>query len=513
MTRATLIASLMTLPSPTGAELSAFADRVDWLEVQADLCGDIDPQWLRDRFKGKLLYTLRSREEGGNFAGPVHERRRRLHTAARGYDFVGIEGFRDNADSLLREIPSEKRIVSWQGPSPNLTALKSRFQELISLPARYYKLVIETRQISDEIASLQLLHSLGRRDTIAYAHGGSGFWTRLIAAHLGAPLVFGSVLNHCLADNLAGTEPSIGKLIEDYGLPSLGSLEKLFGIVGSSVLNSLSPRLHNAGYRALTLPALFVPFQVESFEEFAKELLASQKLELLGMPLAGLTVTSPHKEAALEMAQWASPLSRRVGAANILVNEEGQWKADTTDADIVFAAQRELGTKVQGKRAAVIGCGGAGRAVAAALAQSGAEVTLINRSEAHGRHAAELLGLPYIPLEDFDVRGYSIVVNATPVGRDDGAIPCNIERLEKTATVIDFVYGSEPSPLVAKTNSSSRTVIDGYEVLLTQVRRQFELMTKQKMPLTVAWAKLNSRQTPPDWTEHNNVKQAVSIRM
>lgn len=511
MTRATLIASLKTLPSANGAELAAVAGRVDWLQVQADVCGDIDPQWLRDRFKGKLLYTLRSREEGGNFAGPVQERRQRLNRAVRDYDFVEIEGFRDNIDTMLREIPAEKRIVSWQGQGANLIALKSRFQELISLPARYYKLVNETRQIGDEIASLQLLHSLDRRDTIAYAIGGSGFWTRLIAAHLGAPLVFGSALNYCLADCRAGTEPSIAKLIEDYGLPSLGSLKSIFGIVGSSVMNSLSPRLHNAGYRALAMPALFVPFQVESFEEFAKEFLAAKKLELLGMPLAGLTVTSPHKEAALEMAQWASPLSRQIGATNVLVNEEGQWKADTTDAEIVFAGQWELGTHVEGKRAAVIGCGGAGRAIAAALTQSGAEVTLINRSNARGRYASGLLGLPYIPLEDFDVRGYSIVVNATPLGRDDGDIPCNIERLEKTATVIDLVYGSAPSRLVAHAYSSSRTVIDGYQVLLTQVPCQFELMTKQKMPLTSARAKLNYRQITPDWAEHSNVRQAEAL--
>jgi 3-dehydroquinate dehydratase/shikimate dehydrogenase len=164
-------------------------------------------------------------------------------------------------------------------------------------------------------------------------------------------------------------------------------------------------------------------------------------------------------------------------AANILVRNNGWWTADTTDPDVVY------GVSVKEKRAAVIGCGGAGRAIAAALVQSGAGVTLINRGAERGEHAAALLGLPYVPLRDFDAEGYDIVVNATPVGRDTDEAPFAVERLSDDAVVIDLVYGSRPTPLVGTTRARHQFAIDGRDVLVTQVSRQFRLMTGKDMPI------------------------------
>src|SRR6185295_10759268 len=135
------------------------------------------------------------------------------------------------------------------------------------------------------------------------------------------------------------------------------------------------------------------------------------------------------------------------------------WQADTTDPDVIYMANRERSVEVKHKRAAVIGCGGAGRAIAAALVQSGAGVTLVNRGEERGNHAAELLSLPYLPLPEFDAEGFDIVVNATPVGRDTDEAPFDLERLNDDAVVIDLVYGSRPTPLVSSTRAREQTVI------------------------------------------------------
>jgi 3-dehydroquinate dehydratase/shikimate dehydrogenase len=134
----------------------------------------------------------------------------------------------------------------------------------------------------------------------------------------------------------------------------------------------------------------------------------------------------------------------------------------------------------------VIGCGGAGRAIAAALVASGAGVTLINRGAERGEHAAALLGLPYVPLREFDAEGYDIVVNATPVGRDTDEVPFQIERLNDDAVVIDLVYGARPTPLVDTTRARHQVAIDGRDVLVTQVRHQFRLMTGKEMSITLA---------------------------
>ena len=275
--------------------------------------------------------------------------------------------------------------------------------------------------------------------------------------------------------------------------------------------HSLSPRLHNAGYRTLGREALFVPFHVESFSDFWDHMLTGSAMHSLGMPIMGLTVASPHKEAALAAATKVSSIARGAGSANLLVRDNGYWRADTTDPDIVFMSSRERGVDVKQRRAAVIGCGGAGRAIAAALDQSGARVTLVNRGQERGSFAAQLLGLPYVPLLNFDAEGYHVVVNATPVGRDDDAAPFELETLADEAVVIDLVYGSRPTPLVSNSVGLGRTVIDGRDVLLTQVLRQFQIMTGREMSAGLARETLGQPVAKAGWTQRETSRRQTSV--
>jgi 3-dehydroquinate dehydratase/shikimate dehydrogenase len=467
MPRASLIATLFEPPSPDGAELTALPDSVEWLEVRADRVGDIDPEWLRDHFKGRLLYAFRTED------CTASNRPERLKNAARFYDSVELEVETDTAEELLEVVRVEKRLLSWYGRASDLSQLNDRFTHVSSVPAAAYKIVTTAGTITEEFLPLSLLKSLNRTDTIAFSIGPLGFWNRLVALHLGAPAIFGLVTGGSTAD----MEPSIGKLIADYGLPEVSPAKELFAIIGSPIFHSLSPRLHNASYRALNHAALFVPLRVDSFAEFWREFVTSRKLDEFGMPINGMTVASPHKEEAVLTAKIVSGMVQQTEAANILVRNNGWWTADTTDPDVVYSVS------VKEKRAAVIGCGGAGRAIAAALVQSGAGVTLINRGPERGEHAAALLGLPYIPLREFDAEGYDIVVNATPVGRDTDEAPFEVDRLNNEAVVIDLVYGSRPTPLVCTTRARQQLAIDGRDVLVTQVSRQFRLMTGKEMPI------------------------------
>jgi len=444
--------------------LTALPESVEWLEVRGDRTGDVDADWLRDHFKGRLLYSFR---------GEDLNRSERLKNAAQFYDRIELEVETDTAEELLSFVSPEKRLLSWYGRVSDRSQLNDRFAQLSSVPASVYKIVTTAGTITEEFLPLSLLKSLNRTDTIAYSTGPLGFWNRLVALHLGAPAIFGLVNGGSAAD----MEPSIGKLIADYGLPEVGPAKELFAIIGSPIFHSLSPRLHNTSYRALNHAALFVPLRVDSFAEFWREFVTSRKLDEFGMPINGMTVASPHKEEAVLTAKTVSGMVRQTEAANILVRNNGWWTADTTDPDVVYSVS------VKEKRAAVIGCGGAGRAIAAALVQSGAGVTLINRGAERGEHAAALLGLPYIPLREFDAEGYDIVVNATPVGRDTDEAPFEVERLNSEAVVIDLVYGSRPTPLVGTTRARQQLAIDGRDVLVTQVSRQFRLMTGKEMPI------------------------------
>ena len=470
MARPLLIATLLEPPSPDGRELNALPDSVDWLELRADIVGDIDPDWLRSHFRGRLLYSLKTQQDT--------DRPHRLQTAARFYDRIELLDS-DLSDEVLQLVPPEKRLLAWYGSVNDLIELSGRFEHLSSVPAAVYKLVTSADTMAQEFLPLYLLNSLRRTDTIAYANGPLGFWNRLVALYLGAPAIFGRTTGESIVD----MEPSIRKLIADYGLPLLSPARELFAIIGNPIFHSLSPRLHNASYREMDHAALFVPLRVESFAEFWRDFVVSHKLDALGMPVNGMTVASPHKEEALIKAKTVSAMARQAEAANILIRNNGWWNADTTDPDVIYTASRDRSVAVKAKRAAVIGCGGAGRAIAAALVQSGAGVTLINRGTERGEHAATLLGLPYIPLRDFDAEGYDIVVNATPVGRDTDEIPFRIERLSDDAVVIDLVYGSRPTPLVDTTRARRQIAIDGRDVLVTQVRHQFRMMTGKEMPI------------------------------
>jgi 3-dehydroquinate dehydratase / shikimate dehydrogenase len=467
MNQTSLIASLLAPPSPNGVELSNLPDSVEWLEVRAELTGELDPDWLRDHFHGRIIYSFRE---------DSIDRQERLSAAAQRYDRVEIEADRDFMPELLDAVPQEKRLVSWYGRANNSSDLRETFDRVSSVPGSVYKVVTTSGRISEEFLPLWLLKSLRRMDTVAYSQGTLGFWNRLVALQLGAPAIYGAAVPNTVF------EPTVVKLIDDYGLPEVRPVSELFAIIGNPVFHSLSPRLHNASYRAMGYPALFVPLHVNSFDEFWRDFVVSKTLDSLGVPINGMTVASPHKEAALQAATNVSAMSRQAEAANILVRNNGWWNADTTDPDVVYAAKKQRSVNVREKRAAVIGCGGAGRAIAAALIESGAGVTLINRGAERGEHAAALLGLRYIPLPDFDAYGYDIVVNATPVGRDTDEIPFKIERLNNEAVVIDLVYGARPTPLIGGTRARSQVAIDGRDVLLTQVRHQFQMMTGREMP-------------------------------
>lgn len=483
-TRATLVATVTTLPDGGLASLGAAAlAGVEWLEVRGDLVGDLDPAGLRF-FPGKLLYTLRSRAEGGGFEGSPERRKRRLIEAAARYDLVDLEASRDLSPEVLEAVPAERRVLSWHGPAADVDALKATFERMAVVPALLYKLVPTATQPGEELPALQLLKSLDRRDVIAFSTGASGAWTRFVAPRLGAPVVYGAL------GEVAGApgQLSIDRLRTDYGLPELPPVEALFGIVGHPVAQSLSPRIHNSAYRALGIPALYLPFDAESFGDFWLEVVENGMLEALGFPLRGLSVTTPFKEAALAVAGAESPLAGLIGAANTLVWNQDVWEAEATDPDGVVLPLRDRGIDLDGLEAAVVGAGGAGRSAAEGLKKAGARVTIFNRDPERGQAAGDRLKIPYLPLGELDPGQFGLLVNATSLGRDAAdPLPFDVARLRPGAVVIDLVYLLDrPTRLLDAAAARGAMAIDGREVLIDQARGQFRLMTGRDLPLDLA---------------------------
>lgn len=488
---ATLVASLTEAPSASGDEVCVLSKQADCLEVRADLVGDVDVDWLRERFAGELLYTLRSEAEGGR--GPVEPARRAaLLAAARGYDLVDIEADRDLGAAVLDAVEPGRRLVSWHGRGASVKALRGRLRQMSGAEARLYKIVTAPERSGEELAPLELLLGARRADVAAFSMGAVGAWTRLVAPRLGAPWIYGA------AGPLAAApgQPSIERLRADYGLPNLHRARRLFGVVGHPAAHSLSPRLHNAGYRDRGEEALYVAFDAPDFEIFWREVARSDFFDRAGLPLAGLSVTAPHKAAALAAASEAGDLARGTGGANTLLpgrNGSGrrQWRAESTDPEGVVGPLRRRGIDLPGRSAVVIGAGGAGRAAAAGLAAAGAEVTLANRTESTGREAAESLGVAFAPLRDLQPADFDVVVNATSLGHRAGdALPCDPASLRASAAAVELVYGGGPTPWSRALSDRGVAVVDGREVLLHQGLSQFEAMTAKALPFEVGAAAL-----------------------
>jgi len=519
---ARIIATLSRLPEP--AELVARLDTMTpspaFVEVRADRAGsgrdhtlpEASLRALDERFDGELIYTLRSRTEGGDGPDDVTVRAERLAAAGRSdrWALVDLEADRDLVPSVLEAVPPERRILSWhgsgQGPAAGAEALERRFDHMAKTPARFYKLIPAAVAPGEELAPLLLLRELferdgreggaPREDAIAFASGPAGVWTRLLAPRLGAPVVFGAFPGDAPG---APGQPSVDRLIADYGLPALPPVETLFGVVGRPIDHSLSPRLHNRAYRALGLPALYLAFHAEHFGDFWLEVVESDLFARCGWPLRGLSVTAPFKEAALAVAGVSSPRTAPIGAANTLVERDGVWEAESTDPEGVVLPLQALGVALEGAEVAVVGAGGAGRAAVVGLKEAGARVTLFNRSESRGRRAAESLDVPYVPLAELATarpERFRVVVHATSLGRGAGGpgggdgeaepLPFDPTVLALDAVVVDLVYAERPTPLLDAVRAAGRAAVDGREVLLSQALEQFRMMTGRALPLALA---------------------------
>jgi 3-dehydroquinate dehydratase/shikimate dehydrogenase len=471
-----MVAVLSEPPRPDGSELRGLAARVDALEVRADLVGDLDPHWLRQHFPGTLVYTLRSVEEGGQFSGDLAHRHARLQAAARAYDQVDLESARDLTAEMLAAVPAGRRRLSRHVDQPaDLDALTTFVDRMSETPAALYVLSIAVVTAEDAVAVVTLLKAAKRSDLTAFATGSAGLWTRILAPQLGAPVVFGQVGT----GGQAGL-PTLTQLQTDYGLPELAPLCYLYGIVGRSPGRSSSPLLHNRAYRMLGVPAIYLTFFTEDLERFWRILMPA--LDAANLPLRGLTIITPFKERVMELVGRPSPAAAHCGAANVVWRDGDTWAADTTDTSVV-AALAAGGFDPCGHRAAVLGCGPAGRAVAAALALAGAEVFLVNRGSERGQFAERLLALPFVPLAHFSPVGFTLLVHATPV---TDRLPLPLTGLSKDATVLELVYTDATTPLIREANVRGLSTVDGWHVLAAEVAMQFQLMTGLTMPRSAA---------------------------
>ena len=228
----------------------------------------------------------------------------------------------------------------------------------------------------------------------------------------------------------------------------------LVGLLGWPTSHSLSPPMQNAGFAALGLDWAYVPLPTppESVGDAVRGIVATG--------FAGANVTIPHKESVIAVCDEVDDVAARAGSVNTLVIADGRVLGSSTDG---LAVSGQLAP--EGLRALVLGTGGASKAVAAALADAGAEVSVRGRRDP---------GWP--PSTD----GFDLLVNTTPVKDELVVAP------RAGMQVVDLAYNADgrPTALIAAARElDCHPCVDGLDVLLAQGAASFERWTGEAAPL------------------------------
>jgi len=442
------------------AELRQRRDAVshaDIVELRLDGVADIDVDAALEGRRRPVIVTCRPRWEGGRFDGSEEERLRFLTAAwSGGAEYVDLE-WRAGGQALLRHSGGSRIVSSFHDFEGTPARLDALLREMRSTGAAIVKIAVTARRLCDVLPLRSLKHA-GR--TVLIAMGAPGLPVRLLPAH------FGSCWSYAGDGHAPGQIPA-ERMVREMAFRRVDPETRIYGVVGSAVMQSRSPAMHNAAFEATGLDAAFIPLQTDDFADF----LAFAE----ALPLDGASVTMPFKREALRAAVRADDATRRVGAANTLRRAGDGWEATNTDV-AGFLAPLE-GRRLAGARASVLGAGGAARAVVVALDARGARVTVHARRVEQAREVAGLVGAapgPWPP-----ARGsWDVLVNCTPLGgeRDPSASPLAGGPFDGEL-VYDLVY-SHDTPLMREARAAGCEVIGGMPMLRAQAERQFDWWTE-----------------------------------
>jgi 3-dehydroquinate dehydratase/shikimate dehydrogenase len=315
---------------------------------------------------------------------------------------------------------------------------------------------------------------------VIFGMGEVGFPTQVLASKLGSAWCYASPT----AEAVAPAQVATPALEEVYRFRSIGPGTQVFGVIGNPVMHSRSPSIHNRGFTALGIDAVYLPFHVPDLQEFWKV------ADSLG--IRGLSVTVPHKTAVLGFGVEGDADVRAIGACNTLTraSSSGPWTGANTDMEGFLAPLRQaFGGKIPaGLRATVIGAGGAARSVVAALASVEARVLVLNRTVDSARRLAEAFQADFAGLDAAGAQAGAqpadLVVQTTSAGMapQQGVDPAPGLRFTGREIVYELVYAPSRTPIVLRASAAGCRVIRGWQMLLAQARRQFLLFTGAEYP-------------------------------
>lgn len=424
-----------------------------------------------------ILATCRRHQNRGKFNGSVEEQIRILDAAvdagARAVD-LEIESA-ENIGARLDSFRGRARVILSYHNYDGTPAPDAVLRRMMRIPADAYKIVTTARKPSDNYRILSLTKSNPRTPLIVLAMGESGFPTRVLST------AWGGLFTYAAPNTSEGTASGqvCARLLRHlYRVEKFSRAAKIYGVIADPVRHSISPAVHNRAFQAHRMDAVYLPFLVQPphLKDF---FVMADKL-----PVAGFSVTIPHKQRVVRYLDVVDPLARRIGAVNTVWKKAGKWRGTNTDAEAVSIP---LSRRLRLSKASVllVGNGGAARSAAYALMDRGAKVAIVGRNPDRVRSLAKACGAEALLREQAEARKFDALVHATPLGMYPHTDGCFFSGAIPAEVVFDMVYNPIETALVRRATEQGLTVISGLQMFLEQAARQFEIWTGATAPRSV----------------------------
>jgi 3-dehydroquinate dehydratase/shikimate dehydrogenase len=331
------------------------------------------------------------------------------------------------------------------------------------------KIAANAQSIGDSVRMLEL----ARRSTnfVAVPMGGVGLPARILGLRAGSALAYAPV-----GDATAPGQISLREMLHLYRAHELTRRTRVYGVIAEPVGHSLSPLMHNTGFIARGVDAVYLPFLVHDLKDFV------DVIEPLG--IRGFSVTRPHKQAILKYLKEIDSLAAEIGAVNtVVVRHDGSLYGCNTDYVGVLRAL-EKKTRLLNSRVLVLGAGGAARAAAFALAHAGAKVVICARREKPAKDLATAVGGEFVPWKALRSEKFEAILNATPVGQyprseisplSAGELHCRI--------VMDLITRPLQTELLRIARKNNIGTVPGVEMFVAQGVAQWELWMGKNAPV------------------------------
>src|SRR6266478_1499293 len=445
--------------------------RLDWLSSDAE----------RARFLGWLatgqprnatfLATCRRREGGGKFAGAVDRELYWLIQAREAgcqWCDLEVETLRKLPGQSVREYPVPPRVLLSLHDFERTPDLPRRMNPPAHGGVDAVKIAAEARTIQDSVRMLRLARN--SKNFVAVPMGEAGLPARILALREGSALAYAPV-----AEATAPGQFSLNEMKHLYRAHALTRRTRVYGVIGDPIGHSLSPLLHNTGFVARRMDAVYLPFLVRQLGDF---LAAVPELDV-----RGFSVTIPHKQTILKHLKECEPLAADIGAVNtVVVRSDGSLCGCNTDyVGVLRALEKKL--HIKGSRALIFGAGGSARAAAFALSRAGAVVGICARREKAAKQLAGAVGGEVVPRRALRTEYFDAILNSTPVGMHphDGISPLAPGELN-CRIVMDLIYRPQKTRLLSIASKKGIAIVSGAEMFLAQGIAQWEIWMEKRAP-------------------------------